>query len=62
MLPIVLKFHKVEGLTESGRSPFAVAIVIAIVALAAIVWAVNKSKMDTPEIAAMEKELEGAKA
>jgi K(+)-stimulated pyrophosphate-energized sodium pump len=62
LLPIVLKFHAVPGLESSGKSPFVVAVVVAAVALAAIVWAVNKSKMDTPEMAAMEKELETAKA
>jgi K(+)-stimulated pyrophosphate-energized sodium pump len=62
LLPLVLKFHKVEGLEASGRSPFAIAVVIAVIALAAIVWAVNKSKRDTPEMQAMEKELEQAKA
>jgi len=61
-LPLVLKFHKVPGLEGSGTSPFAVALVIAVIALAAIVWAVNKSKQDTPEMRAMEKELDQAKA
>jgi uncharacterized membrane protein YqjE len=62
LLPLVLKFHKVEGLENSGQSKFAIAIVIAVVALAAVVWAVNKSKQDTAEMRAMEKELEQAKA
>jgi K(+)-stimulated pyrophosphate-energized sodium pump len=59
MLPLVLKFHEVKGLEGSGKSPYAVAIVISVIALAAIVWAVNQSKKDTPEMAAMDKELEG---
>jgi K(+)-stimulated pyrophosphate-energized sodium pump len=62
LLPLVLKFHKVVGLESSGKSPFAIAIVIAVLALAAIVWAVNKSKTDSPEMKAMEKEFEAAKA
>jgi K(+)-stimulated pyrophosphate-energized sodium pump len=60
MLPIVLKFHKVAGLEDSGKSPYPVAIVIAIIGLAAIVWAVHQSKKDTPEMAAMESELDKA--
>jgi len=60
LLPIVLKFHTVEGVAESGKSPYAIAVVIAVLALAAIVWAVNKSKMDSPEMAQMEKEFETA--
>jgi hypothetical protein len=60
-LPLVLKFHKVAGLEDSGKSPFAIAIVVAVIAMAVIVWAVHKSKQDSPEIAAMEKELEQAK-
>jgi K(+)-stimulated pyrophosphate-energized sodium pump len=59
MLPLVLKFHAVKGLEGSGKSPYAIAVVIAIIGLAAIVWAVNQSKKDTPEMAAMDKELEG---
>ncbi len=62
LLPLVLKFHAVAGVEGTGEKPFAVAIVIAIVALAAIVWAVNKSKVDSPEMAAIEKEAESAKA
>ena len=62
LLPLVLKFHAVIGLGGSGQSPFAIAIVIAVLALAAIVWAVNKSKTDSPEMKAMEKEFEQAKA
>ncbi len=60
MLPIVLKFHKVEGLADSGKSPYYIAIIIAVIGLAAIGWAVNQSKRDTPEMAAMEKEVEKA--
>ncbi len=56
LLPIVLKFHVVAGVEGTGQKPFAIAVVVAIVALAAIVWAVNKSKMDSPEMAAIEKE------
>jgi K(+)-stimulated pyrophosphate-energized sodium pump len=62
LLPLVLKFHKVEGLAESGRSSFGIALILGVLALAAIVWAVNKSKRDTPEMKAMEKELEAAQA
>jgi K(+)-stimulated pyrophosphate-energized sodium pump len=58
MLPIVLKFHKVPGLDSSGQSKFAIAVVIAAIGLATIVWAVNQSKKDTPEMAAIDKELE----
>lgn len=61
MLPIVLKFHKVAGLENSGKSPYAVAIVIAIIGLIAIIWAVNQSKKDAPEMAAMEAEVDKAK-
>ena len=60
LLPLVLKFHAVEGLAGSGKSSFAIAIVIAIVALGAIVWAVNRSKHETPEMQQMEKQLESA--
>jgi K(+)-stimulated pyrophosphate-energized sodium pump len=60
LLPLVLKFHKVVGLESSGQSPFGIAIVIAFIGLAAIVWAVNKSKTDSPEMQAMEKEFEKA--
>jgi len=60
LLPLVLKFHAVTGLEGSGKSPFAIAVVIAVVAVAAIVWAVNKSKTDSPEMKAMEKEFEKA--
>jgi hypothetical protein len=62
LLPLVLKFHAVAGVEGTGQKPFAIAVVIAIVALAAIVWAVNKSKMDSPEMAAIEREAESAKA
>jgi K(+)-stimulated pyrophosphate-energized sodium pump len=62
LLPIVLKFHVVAGVEGTGQKPFGIAIVIAIVALAAIVWAVHKSKMDSPEMAAIEQEAESAKA
>jgi len=58
MLPIVLKFHKVEGLEGSGKSNFLIAVAISVVGLIAICWAVNQSKKDTPEMAAMDKELE----
>jgi K(+)-stimulated pyrophosphate-energized sodium pump len=61
VLPLVLKFHKVEGVEASGQSHFVIAIAVAIVALAAIVWAVNKSKTESPEMAAIEKEIEQAK-
>ena len=60
MLPIVLKFHKVSGLAASGHMRYRYAIVISVVGLAAIVWAVNQSKKDTPEMAAMEKEVDAA--
>ncbi|MEI8063978.1 MAG: sodium/proton-translocating pyrophosphatase, partial [Verrucomicrobiota bacterium] len=60
MLPIVLKFHAVDGLPGSGKSPKYVAFVIAFIGLLAIVWAVMQSKKDTQEMAAMEKEVEAA--
>jgi K(+)-stimulated pyrophosphate-energized sodium pump len=60
LLPIVLKFHAVEGVANSGKSPYAIAVVVAFLALAAIVWAVHKSKTDSPEMAEMEKEFETA--
>ena len=60
LLPIVLKFHAVRGVTDKREWPLALGIVVAVAALAAIVWAVNKSKADTPEMAAMEQELEKA--
>ena len=60
MLPIVLKFHKVPGLVASGQMRYRYAIVISVIGLCAIVWAVLQSKKDTPEMAAMEKEVEAA--
>jgi K(+)-stimulated pyrophosphate-energized sodium pump len=60
LLPLVLKFHAVTGLEGSGKSAFATAIGIGIVALAAIVWAVVNSKKDSPEMVQMEKEFEKA--
>ncbi|HUJ12142.1 MAG TPA: sodium-translocating pyrophosphatase [Verrucomicrobiae bacterium] len=60
ILPLVLKFQKVPGLESSGQSSFAIALIIAVLALAAIVWAVNRSKHETPEMQAMELELEKA--
>jgi hypothetical protein len=56
LLPIVLKFHKVAGVEGTGQKPLGIAIVVAVLAVAAIVWAVNKSKMDSPEMAAIEEE------
>jgi hypothetical protein len=50
-------YHPVEG---TAVRPFAVAVTIAVVAIAAIVWAVNKSKTDSPEMAEMEKEFDQA--
>jgi K(+)-stimulated pyrophosphate-energized sodium pump len=58
LLPIVLKFHVVAGVEGTGQKPYAIAVVIAILALSAIVWAVHKSKTDSPEMAEMEKEFE----
>ena len=60
LLPIVLKFHAVEGVADSGKSAFGIAVAVSVVALAAIVWAVNKSKTDSPEMAEMEKEFDRA--
>jgi K(+)-stimulated pyrophosphate-energized sodium pump len=60
LLPIVLKFHIVEGVTTKREWSFGVAVVLAALAAAAIVWAVNRSKKETPELAAMEKQLEKA--
>ena len=62
LLPIVLKFHSVMGVEGTGQKPFGIAVVVGILALAAIVWAVNKSKTDSPEIEQIEKEFEKAKA
>jgi len=56
LLPIVLKFHVVAGVPGTGQSSFGIAVVISLLALAAIVWAVNKSKVDSPEMAAIEAE------
>jgi K(+)-stimulated pyrophosphate-energized sodium pump len=56
LLPIVLKFHEVEGVAGTGGSWFGWAVVVSIVALAAIVWAVNTSKRDSAEMAAIEQE------
>jgi K(+)-stimulated pyrophosphate-energized sodium pump len=60
LLPIVLKFHAVAGVEGTGQKPYGIAVVIAILALSAIVWAVHKSKTDSPEMAEMEKEFETA--
>jgi hypothetical protein len=45
----------VEG---TGSQPYGIAVVIAVLALSAIVWAVNKSKTESPELVQMEKEFE----
>jgi K(+)-stimulated pyrophosphate-energized sodium pump len=61
LLPIVLRFHAVEGVTQLQPPwPLAVAIAFAAVSLAAIVWAVNTSKRDTPEMLQMEQQFEKA--
>ena len=59
MLPIVLKFHNVEG--GAIELPYKYAIVIAVIGLLAIVWAVMQSKKDSPEMEAMEKIVDSAK-
>jgi K(+)-stimulated pyrophosphate-energized sodium pump len=56
LLPLVLKFHVVAGVEGTGQKWYGYAVVIAILALAAIVWAVHKSKMDSPEMAAIEEQ------
>ena len=38
------------------------AVVVSVVALVAICWSVHKSKQDSPEMQAMEKELAAAAA
>jgi K(+)-stimulated pyrophosphate-energized sodium pump len=58
MLPIVLKFHQVDGLESSGKTPYLIAIVIAAFGLVAICWAVNASKKDSPEMLALDRETE----
>ena len=60
LLPIVLKFHMVAGVEGTGQQPYAIAVVVAVLAVSAIVWAVHKSKEDSPEMAQMEKEFEKA--
>ena len=60
LLPLVLKFHVVAGVDGTGLQPYGIAVVIAVLALAAIVWAVHKSKEDSPEMAQMEKDFEKA--
>jgi len=60
LLPLVLKFHRRRGVDGTGLQPYGIAVVIAVLALAAIVWAVHKSKEDSPEMAQMEKEFEKA--
>jgi K(+)-stimulated pyrophosphate-energized sodium pump len=60
LLPLVLKFHVVTGVEGTGLQPYGIAVVIAVLALSAIVWAVHKSKEDSPEMAQMEKEFENA--
>ena len=65
VLPLVLMVHplQLEGVANKPASTNAwMFYVAAVIGLAAIVWAVAKSKKDTPEMAAMEKELEKAKA
>jgi K(+)-stimulated pyrophosphate-energized sodium pump len=58
MLPLVLRFHAVTGVEGTGSQPYGIAVVIAVLALSAIVWAVNKSKTESPELVQMEKEFE----
>jgi len=62
VLPLVLKFHIVEGVTTTHAWPLSVGVIVAVLALAVIVWSVNRSKHETAEMKAMEKELEQAKA
>ncbi len=62
ILPLVLKFHVVEGITIEHMWPASVGVIIAVLALAVIVWAVNRSKHETEEMQVMETELEKAKA
>jgi K(+)-stimulated pyrophosphate-energized sodium pump len=63
VLPLVLMVHpiEIEGLARqpqklSGGAGF----LIAVVGILAILWAVHKSKKDSPEMAQMEKEFEKA--
>jgi len=60
LLPLVLKFHKVAGVDGTGEKWYGTAVIIALLALSAIAWAVNKSKTDSPEMAEMEKAFETA--
>ena len=63
VLPLVLMVHPitVEGVAKHEQKiSSGVGYLIAIVGIAAIVWAVIKSKKDTPEMAQMEKEFEKA--
>ena len=63
VLPLVLMVHpiNVEGLAKQEQTMSSgVGYLIALVGLVAIVWAVRKSKKDSPEMAQMEKEFEKA--
>ena len=42
----------------TGVKPYGIAVVVAVLALSSIVWAVNKSKTESPELVEMEKEFE----
>jgi K(+)-stimulated pyrophosphate-energized sodium pump len=63
VLPLVLMVHpiNVEGIAKQEQTiSGGVGVLIAVVGIAAIVWAVRKSKKDSPEMAQMEKEFEKA--
>ena len=63
VLPLVLMVHpiEIEGLARQPQKLSSGAgFLIAVVGILAILWAVHKSKKDSPEMAQMEKEFEKA--
>ena len=68
MLSLVTLIPLAVGVRLSARWPrvqgneLVFLLVVAVVALVAICWSVNKSKKDSPEMIAMEKELAAAAA
>ena len=60
VLPLVLMFHPISGLAAERRLSGFVVYPLIVVCIGAIVWAVRRSKEDSPEMKAMAAELDKA--